>query len=109
MRLEWIYLALAIVTEVIASSSLKLTEGFTKIVPSIVVVVFYVLSFLFLSQALRRIDLGIAYAIWSGVGIAVIATIGVVLFREEVTTLKVVSFLLIIAGSVGLSLAGAEG
>ena len=70
--MQWIYLAIAIVSEVIATSALKTTEGFTRWVPSLLVVIGYAASFYFLSLTLRTLPLGIAYAIWSGVGIALL-------------------------------------
>ena len=75
----WLMLALAIGTEVIATSSLKLAAGFTKPLPSLLVVLGYIASFWLLSQVLLRLDLGVVYAIWCGVGIAVVATVGVTL------------------------------
>jgi len=85
---------------------MKLSEGFTKTVPSVLLFVFYTLSFGMLTLALKKLDVSIAYAVWSGVGTALIATIGVIWFREPVTAIKLVSLGLIIVGVVGLNLAG---
>jgi len=85
---------------------MKLSEGFTKTVPSVLLFVFYILSFGMLTLALKKLDVSIAYAVWSGVGTALIATIGVIWFREPVTAIKLVSLGLIIVGVVGLNLAG---
>jgi len=85
---------------------MKLSEGFTKTVPSILLFVFYLLSFGMLTLALKRIEVGVAYAVWSGVGTALIATIGVLWFKEPITALKLVSLALIIGGVVGLNLGG---
>jgi len=85
---------------------MKLSEGFTKLVPSIWLFVFYTLSLGMLTLALKRIDVSVAYAVWSGVGTALIATIGVLWFKEPATALKLVSLALIIAGVVGLNLSG---
>ena len=104
--MHWLYLALAILLEVAGTTSMKLSEGLTRLVPSILLVVLYVLSFAMLTLALRRIDVGVAYAIWSGVGTALIAGIGIVWFREPATVVKFVSLGLIIAGVVGLNLSG---
>ena len=73
----WIYLAVAIVSEVIATSFLKSAEGFTRFWPSLVVVVGYLLAFYFLSLVLKVMSVGVAYAVWSGVGIVLIALSGV--------------------------------
>jgi small multidrug resistance pump len=104
--MTWIYLALAILLEVAGTTCMKLSDGFTKMVPSILLFVFYTLSFGMLTLALKRIDVSIAYAVWSGVGTALIATIGVLWFREPMTALKLISLALIIIGVVGLNLGG---
>ena len=77
-----VWLLLAIGSEVVATSALKASDGFTRLVPAVVVVVGYAASFYFLSLTLRDIPLGITYAVWSGIGTAAIAIIGVVFFRE---------------------------
>jgi small multidrug resistance pump len=102
----WLYLALAILLEVSGTTCMKLSEGFTKVVPSILLFVFYTLSFGMLTLALKRIDVSVAYAVWSGVGTALIATIGVLWFKEPITLLKLVSLALIVGGVVGLNLSG---
>jgi small multidrug resistance pump len=104
--MTWLYLTLAIVLEVSGTTCMKLSEGFTKLGPSILLVVFYTLSFGMLTLALKRLDVSIAYAVWSGVGTALIAAIGVLWFKEPVTALKLISLGLIIAGVVGLNLSG---
>jgi len=104
--MTWLYLALAILLEVTGTTCMKLSEGFTKTVPSVLLFVFYTLSFGMLTLALKKLDVSIAYAVWSGVGTALIATIGVIWFREPVTAIKLVSLGLIIVGVVGLNLAG---
>jgi small multidrug resistance pump len=85
---------------------MKLSNGFTKLVPSALVILFYGASFVLLALALKKIEVSIAYAIWAGVGTALIALIGILYFNESVTTLKLMSILLIIAGVVGLNLSG---
>lgn len=105
-KMMWIYLVLAILLEVSGTTCMKLSEGFTKIVPSILLFVFYSLSFGMLTLALKRIDVSVAYAVWSGVGTALIATIGVLWFKEPISALKLVSLALIIGGVVGLNLGG---
>ena len=101
------WLALAIGSEIVATVSLKLSDGFTKPAPSVVVVAGYALSFYALSITLRTIPLGIVYAIWSGVGTAAIVVIGLFLFRETLDVVKVVGIGLIIAGVVTLNGVGA--
>jgi small multidrug resistance pump len=93
-------LFLAILSEVIATTSLKFSEGFTRLVPSVVVVIGYGLSFYLLSVALKAMPLGVAYAIWSGVGLILTVIAGMVLFRETLDWARVVGILLIIAGIV---------
>jgi len=104
--MTWTYLALAILLEVAGTTCMKLSEGFTKLVPSILLFVFYILSFGMLTLALKRIEVSVAYAVWSGVGTALIATIGVLWFKEPMTALKLISLALIIVGVVGLNLGG---
>lgn len=104
--MTWIFLALAILLEVAGTTCMKLSDGFTKMVPSILLFVFYTLSFGMLTLALKRIDVSVAYAVWSGVGTALIATIGVLWFKEPMTALKLISLALIIIGVVGLNLGG---
>ena len=105
-KMMWTYLVLAILLEVSGTTCMKLSEGFTRTVPSILLFVFYSLSFAMLTLALKRIDVSIAYAVWSGVGTALIATIGVLWFKEPITALKLISLALIIGGVVGLNLGG---
>jgi len=87
---------------------MKLSAGFTKTIPSILMFVFYLASLAVLTLALKKIDVSVAYAVWAGLGTALIATIGIVYFHESATLLKIISILLIIAGVVGLHLSGAK-
>jgi len=105
---HWILLTAAIVLEVCGTTSMKLSEGFARLLPSILIFVFYGASFTCLTFALKRIDVSVAYAIWSGLGTALIAGIGIAWFREPVTAMKLGSLALIIAGVVGLNLGGAS-
>jgi small multidrug resistance pump len=100
------YLMLAIVAEVAGTTSIKLSEGFTKLVPSVAIFVFYGLSLGMLNLALKQIELSFAYAVWSGVGMALIASVGIVWFSEPTSALKMVSLGLIVVGIVGLRLSG---
>lgn len=102
----WGYLFAAIVLEVIGTTCMKLSEGFTRIVPSILIFVFYGLSFAGLTLCLKYIEVSVAYAVWAGVGTALIALIGIALFKESLTAMKVLSIALIIFGVVGLNLSG---
>jgi small multidrug resistance pump len=104
--MAWLYLVLAILLEVSGTTCMKLSEGFSRVVPSILLFVFYTLSFSMLTLALKRIDVSIAYAVWSGVGTALIATIGVLWFKEPATAMKLVSLGLIILGVIGLNMSG---
>jgi small multidrug resistance pump len=106
VTVSWLYLALAIVCEIAGTTALKLSNGFTRLAPAVAVVVLYGISFTLLSLALKQIDVGVAYAVWSGVGTALIATIGVLAFKEPVTAIKVGCLALIIVGVVGLNLGG---
>ncbi len=104
----WIYLAGAIMLEVAGTTSMKLSNGFSKIVPSLMIFVFYAASFTALTLALKKIDVSTAYAIWSGAGTAIITVIGIAYFREPATILKLLSIVLIILGVVGLNLSGVK-
>jgi small multidrug resistance pump len=104
--MTWLYLALAILLEVSGTTCMKLSQGFTKLVPWALLFVFYTLSMGMLTLALKGIDVSVAYAVWSGVGTALIATIGVLWFKEPLTALKLISIGLIIIGVVGLNLGG---
>lgn len=100
----WGYLSLAILAEVIATSALKASSGFTQLVPSIVVIAGYGTAFYCLSLALRSVPLGVAYAIWSGAGTALIALIGVVLYKQKLDPAAIVGIGLIVAGVLVLNL-----
>lgn len=106
--MSWIYLCLAIVFEVSGTTSMKLSQGFANIVPSISMIVFYALSLSFLTLAVKTIDVGVAYATWTGLGTALIATIGIVWFKEPATALKLISLSLIIIGAISLNQSSAN-
>jgi len=101
---HWILLATAIVLEVAGTTSMKLSDGLSRLMPSVLVFVFYAVSFVAFSIALKRIEVSVAYAIWAGIGTAAIAIIGILYFRESVTTSKLLSIVLIVASVVGLNL-----
>jgi small multidrug resistance pump len=102
--MAWLFLFLAIVLEVTGTTCMKLSQGFTRLAPSALMILFYIGSFANLTLALKKIEVGIAYAIWSGVGTALIAAIGILWFKETLTAVKLISVSLIIAGVVGLHL-----
>lgn len=97
-------LAIAICSEVIGTLSLKASEGFTRPIPSIIVVVTYGLAFYFLSLTLKTIPVGIAYAVWSGIGVTLVALIGWLVFGQKLDFAAVAGMALIIAGVVVLNL-----
>ena len=98
-----LWLALAISSEIVATTSLKLSDGFTRLVPSVVVVIGYGVSFYALSVSLRNFPLGVVYAIWSGVGTAAIVVIGYLVFHEVLDAVKLGAIGLIIVGVVALN------
>ena len=102
----WLYLwlALAIAFEVGWAIAMKLSDGFTRLWPTVVTIVLYFLSVVFLSFATKRMDVGTAYAIWAGSGMAIIAVIGMWYFKEPVTAMKIASLSLVAIGIVGLNL-----
>ncbi|CAN5306351.1 multidrug efflux SMR transporter [soil metagenome] len=104
----WVYLVAAILLEVAGTTSMKLSEGFTRLGPSVAIFAFYGLAFVLLTLALKSFDVSVAYAVWSGLGVAVISLVGILYFQEPVTALKVGSLLLIVAGVAGLNAGGAH-
>jgi len=100
----YLYLSIAIISEVIATSALKSSEEFTKLGPSIIVVVGYCASFYFLSIVLRTIPVGVAYAIWTGIGITLITIAGIVLFKQIPDAPTIIGMILIISGVVIMNL-----
>jgi small multidrug resistance pump len=98
-----LWLALAIGSEIVATTSLKVSDGFSKLAPSVVVVVGYAISFWAMSISLRSIPLGVVYAVWSGVGTAAIVVIGYLLFHEVLDAVKLGAIGLIIVGVVMLN------
>ena len=108
MGMPAILLTIAILAEVAGTVALKYTDGFTNLGPSALVVAGYGLSFWMLALVLRDLPIGLTYAVWAAVGTALIAAIGIVAFGEPATTLKLLSLALIIAGTIGLNLAGSH-
>ena len=102
--MNWIFLSIAIMSEVVATSALKAANGFTRPWPSVVVVLGYASAFYFLSLTLRTIPVGVAYAVWSGVGIVLVAVIGWLVYGQKLDLPGVLGMALILAGIVVLNL-----
>ena len=96
--MSYLYLAAAIICEVAATSSLKISDGMTRLGPAVLTVIGYALAFHLLSLTLRTIPVGVAYAIWSGIGIVLITAIGMVWFRQALDLAAIAGMLLIISG-----------
>jgi len=105
----WFLLALAIVLEVAGTTCMKLSSGFKELVPSVLVFVFYGFSFTAFIYALKTIDLSITYAIWAGLGLALIAAISILYFKEPMTVQRMIFIGLILIGVIGLSLNAVKG
>ncbi|MEW5422203.1 multidrug efflux SMR transporter [Amorphus sp. 3PC139-8] len=102
--MTYAYLLIAICCEVVATSALKETHGFTRLTPSIVTVIGYALAFYFLSLPLRTIPVGVVYAVWSGAGIVLIAAIGFFVFRQKLDLGALVGLALIVSGVLVVNL-----
>lgn len=100
----WLTLGIAIVAEVIGTSALKASEGFTRWLPSLVVVLGYAVAFYCLSLVLRHIPVGVAYAVWSGLGIVLITLVAFVLYGQKIDTAGLIGMGLIVAGVLVLNL-----
>jgi small multidrug resistance pump len=107
--MAYLYLAIAIVAEVIGTSALKAAEGFTRPLPTLVVAVGYGTAFYFLSLALKAIPVGVAYAIWSGVGVALITLIGWLVFKQRLDAPALAGVAMIVAGVVVIHLFSTAG
>lgn len=101
--MNWFYLTVAILTEVIATCALKSTNGFTQVMPTTVVIVSYLLSFYFLSLTLSTIPVSVVYAIWSGVGMALVTLFGWKIYGQSLDTPAVLGLILIAAGVILLN------
>ncbi|MFH0258580.1 DMT family transporter [Vibrio rumoiensis] len=101
---QWLFLGAAIISEVIATSAMKSSEGFTKLVPSIVVVLGYITAFYFLSLTLKTIPVGIAYAIWAGLGIVLIAVVGWIVHGQKLDIPAMFGMALILLGVVVINI-----
>jgi small multidrug resistance pump len=101
---SWIFLLLAIGLEVSGTTCMKLSQGFARTLPSVLIFVFYGLSVVALTLAVRRIDIGVSYAIWSGLGTGLIVAIGVAWFDEPLPASKAIALAFIVLGVVGVHL-----
>ena len=101
---NWMYLAIAILSETVATTALKASAGFTRLGPAALVVAGYGLAFYFLSLTLRTIPLGVAYAVWSGVGIVLITTAGWILYEQKLDGAALAGIALIVAGVLVMNL-----
>ena len=108
MTPDWMFLTAAIVLEVAGTVSMKLSHGFSQALPSVLLFLFYGASFTCLNFALRTIDVSVAYAIWSALGLILVAAIGILVLRESASALKLASIVLIVVGVVGLYAGGTE-
>lgn len=106
--MEWLYLFLAGVAEIIFALSLKYNEGFTRLWPSAVTVVSAISSFYLLMLAIKVLPLGTAYAVWTGMGAVGAAVFGIILFKESADWMRMASVMLVVLGIVGLKLTHAE-
>lgn len=102
--LFWIYLLIAILTEVVGTTMMKVSQGLTRLIPAVLMFVLYGVSFVFMAMALKKIEVSTAYAIWSGLGTALIAAIGIYWFQESINLAKVAGLVLVIAGVVLLNI-----
>ncbi|MET4026953.1 MULTISPECIES: SMR family transporter [Marinobacter] len=97
---NWLFLSVAIIAEVVATSSLKASEGFTKLWPSLIVLLGYAIAFYFLSLTLKAIPVGIAYAVWAGLGIVLISLAGWLIFGQKLDVASVLGMAFIVTGVV---------
>lgn len=102
--MSWVYLVVAILFEVAGTTSMKLSDGFNKLWPSVLIFVFYALSFTSLTFAMKRLDVSVTYAVWSGLGTVLISLIGFLWFKDSFNLQKVISIALIVVGVIGLNL-----
>ena len=106
IRMPYVLLAGAILSEVLATTALKFSDGFSRLWPALAVVVGYAISFFLLARTLRSLEVGTVYAIWSAIGTALIALIGIAFLDESATFAKIAGIALVIAGVVVINLGG---
>lgn len=106
--MKWIYLLIAGILEITWDVAMKMSDGFTVLVPSIITVVGYIASAVFLAIALKHLPLGTAYAMWTGMGIAGTTMLGIVIFHERLSISQIICVIMIVVGIVGLKLLAKE-
>ncbi len=106
--MQYILLVAAIIFEIIATSFLKYSDGFTRLYPTIACIVFYVLCYLAFGKAMVKLDLNMSYAIWCGVGIVATTLISVLFFKEKISVYGIVGIVLIIIGGILLNIGGTK-
>jgi small multidrug resistance pump len=104
MKLAYVHLGIAIVAEVVATSALKASAGFSQLIPSILVIGGYALAFYMLSIVVESIPVGIAYAVWAGVGVVLVAIAGAIVYRQIPDLAAIIGMALIVAGVVVMHL-----
>lgn len=102
--MRWVILSIAIIFEVMGTTLMKLTEGFTKLWPTIFMFISYGIGLSTMTLALKMLDVSLVYAIWSGMGTALITVIGIIWFKEPIGSIKILSIILIIVGVIGLNI-----
>ncbi|EPY2272318.1 quaternary ammonium compound efflux SMR transporter SugE [Clostridium sporogenes] len=106
--MEWLYLVVAGIFEVWWAVGLKYSQGFTKIIPSILTLIGMIASFYFLSLSLKSLPIGTAYAIWTGIGTIGTVLLGIILFKEPINIMRIVCIVFIVSGIIGLKLMSIE-
>ncbi|GAA3056358.1 DMT family transporter [Actinokineospora globicatena] len=107
--LAWVYLGFAILFEVVATSLMKSTQGFTQLWPTVAVVSGYLIAFFMLAKSLQQgMSIGVGYAIWSALGTTVIVVVGALFLNEALTPVKIIGVALVVAGVITLNLGGAH-
>ena len=106
MAMSWIYLLISVVCEVTGTTFLKMSVGFTKLFPSILAVAFYIGTPVFFALALKKMDISVAYVVSAALGTAAVAIIGFILFREQMSLMKISAIALIVVGIIMLNLSG---
>ncbi len=102
--MSWLFLFLAIISEVTGTTCMKLSAGFTHLLPSVAMAIFYGISLASLTMAIKTINISTAYAVWSGLGTVLIAVIGILWFKEPAPALKIISIALVVIGVIGINL-----
>lgn len=108
MSTSWFFLLLAGFFEICFAIALKYSQGFTKIIPSIITVIFIMFSFFSVSQAMKEIPIGTAYGVWAGIGAAGTVICGIIFFGDSYHIVRLVSIMFIVIGIIGLKLVGTE-